>query len=394
MVITGMSSTEDIKLDRFWKLGKTILVTYASFPHSLQNTEPGINLFTSSSSQLTIANTTAIFGILGVVTFGLMTYFLTKNKLLATLSLVTMSLSIWHITYSRQALESIVMSLYFLLGLATFLRGKYKTSALLFGLSMFAYATAKMFVPLFVLFLVIKNGKKISLVAILIFALLSSIVVADGIFGKSGQRFRELSVFTNPTTAADVNVLRQTQQQSSGDAGVGLQPRLIDKIIYNKLTLWGGLWLKNYISAFSTDFLFVRGDNELRHSPKQDDIGMLYLIEIIPFVIGIYVIAKTKNWMLAFWLIIGAIPASLTRSDNPHAARLFIVLPALLLTISMGMEFILRNSKFIFRVYMLGLLISSLFVFSYYFSIYRWESALPFQYGFDQAVQTRCGKQR
>ena len=113
--------------------------------------------------------------------------------------------------------------------------------------------------------------------AILIFALLSSIVVADGIFGKSGQRFRELSVFTNPTTAADVNVLRQTQQQSSGDAGVGLQPRLIDKIIYNKLTLWGGLWLKNYISAFSTDFLFVRGDNELRHSPKQDDIGMLFI---------------------------------------------------------------------------------------------------------------------
>jgi hypothetical protein len=259
---------------------------------------------------------------------------------------------------------------------------------------MFAYATAKMFVPLFVLFLIISNfsklknlSKKQILISILIFGLLSGVALGDGLLGKSGQRFRELSIFTNPTTASEVNVLRQTQQQASGNTGVGLQPRLIDKIIYNKLTLWGGLWLKNYISAFSTDFLFVKGDNELRHSPKQDDIGMLYLIEIIPFAIGIYVIAKNKSWLLVFWILVGALPASLTRWDNPHAARLFIILPALLYTVSLGMEFILRNSKFIFRTYTLLLFYSVFITFSYYFSIYRWDSALPFQYGFDQAVK-------
>lgn len=365
------------------------------FPHSFAEYRTPVLIYSLVPVvNLPLRTLPAIFGILGVVTFGLLVYFLTKNYQLSTIGVLVMSLSVWHIQYSRQALESIVMSLYFLLGLATFLRGKYKTSALLFGLSMFAYATAKMFVPLFVVFLVLTNLEKIKkmsrvsfLLSTFIFLLLSGLVVADGVFGKSGQRFRELSIFTNPTTAADVNVLRQTQQQSSGNTGVGLQPRLIDKIIYNKATLWGGLWLKNYISAFSTDFLFVRGDNELRHSPKQDDIGMLYLIEIIPFIIGIYVIAKTKNWMLAFWLIIGAIPASLTRSDNPHAARLFIILPALLLTIALGIHEISKKSKLLLSIFYFLLSISAIFTFSYYFSIYRWESALPFQYGFDQAVR-------
>lgn len=286
------------------------------------------------------------------------------------------------------------MSLYFLLGLTCFFRKKYIMSALLFGLSMWAYSTAKLFVPVFVLFLIISNYKNLKtlniktiIISSLIIGLLGYLVIIDGLFGKSGQRFRELSIVTDPTTAAEVNVLRQTQQRASGATGVGLSPRLIDKIIYNKVTFWGNTFIRNYVSAFSTEFLFIKGDHELRHSPSRDGIGMLYLVEIVPLAIGIYVAFKNKNWWLIFWFLFGAVPGALTRTDNPHAARLFIMLPAILYLISLGMLFILHYSKFIFKAYIFVLLLSTFFTYSYYFSIYRWESAKPFQYGFDQVIQ-------
>ncbi len=371
------------------------------FPHSLAEYRTPILIYSMvpvvkvfGLSALSVRSLPVLFGILGIITFGLLMYFSSKNVLLTTLSLLSISISIWHIQYSRQAVESIVMSLYFLLGLTCFFRKKYIISALMFGLSMWAYSTAKLFVPVFVFILIITNYQRFKtlniktiLISGFVICLFAYLVIVDGIFGKSGQRFRELSIFTDPITAAEVNVLRQTQQRASGATGVGLSPRLIDKIIYNKATFWWNTFIKNYASAFSTEFLFIKGDHELRHSPSRENIGMLYLVEIIPLGIGIYLAFKNKTYWLIFWFLFGAIPGALTRTDNPHAARLFIMLPALLYLISMGMHKIFQNSKFIFQVYILLLGVSAIFTFSYYFSIYRWESAQPFQYGFDQAIK-------
>jgi len=367
------------------------------FPHSLAeyrtpvliySTVPSVKLFGLSAFSVRLLP--AVFGVLGIIIFGLLCYFTSRDLTFGILGLLIISLSIWHIQYSRQAVESIVMSLYFLLGLTCFFRKKYIISALMFGLSMWGYSTAKMFVPIFVLFLFITNlrsFKKLPLISIILFLILSGSVIGDGVFGKSGQRFRELSIITDPTTAAEVNVLRQTQQRASGATGVGLSPRLIDKIIYNKATFWGNTFIKNYVLAYSTEFLFIRGDRELRHSPSREGIGMLYLIEVIPLGLGIYIAFKNKIYWLIFWFLFGAVPGALTRIDNPHAARLFIMLPALLYLISLGMKFIYDKTKLMFWIYLSVLLISSIFVFSFYFSVYHWESAKPFQYGFDQVIQ-------
>lgn len=369
------------------------------FPHSLAeyrtpvliySTIPSVKLFGLSPFSVRILP--VVFGILGIITFGLLVYITSRNPLISIFSFLVISISVWHIQYSRQAVESIVMSLYFLLGLTCFFRKKYVVSALMFGLSMWAYSTAKMFVPVFVLVLLITNikniNKKLLIIPGILFFILSVIVIGDGVFGKSGQRFRELSIFTDPTTAKEVDYLRQIQQRASGASGVGLSPRLIDKTIYNKPMLWWGTFIKNYTSAFSTEFLFIKGDRELRHSPSRENIGMLYLIELIPLAIGLYVAFRNKNYWLIFWFLFGAVPGALTRTDNPHAARLFIMLPALLYLISLGMKFIYDKSRPLLYIYTFTLLYSSFIVFSYYFSVYRWESAQPFQYGFDQVIKT------
>lgn len=372
------------------------------FPHSIAEFRtpvliysmvPVVKLF--GLSALSVRSLPVAFGILGIITFGILGYLSTRNLRFAILNLVIISISIWHIQYSRQAVESIVMSLYFLLGLTCFFRKKYIISALMFGLSMWAYSTAKLFVPVFVLFLVIINYQRLKalniktiLLSLFVICLFAYLVVFDGLFGKSGQRFRELSIFTDPTTAKEVNILRQVQQLASGATGVGLSPRLVDKIIYNKPMLWWGTFIKNYVSAYSTEFLFVKGDQELRHSPSRDSIGMLYLIEVIPLAVGIYVAFKNKNYWLIFWFAFGAIPGALTRTDNPHAARLFIMLPAVLYLISLGAWHLYKNSKPLFYSYTLLLFYSAFVTFTYYFSVYKWESAKPFQYGFDQAIKT------
>ncbi|MBI5358350.1 hypothetical protein HZB69_01840, partial [Candidatus Amesbacteria bacterium] len=252
------------------------------FPHSLAeyrtpvliySTVPSVKFFGLSAFSVRILP--AVFSILGIITFGILVYYSSKNILLTSLSLLTIAISIWHVQYSRQAVESVVMSLYFLLGLTCFFRKKYIISALMFGLSMWAYSTAKLFVPVFVLVLLITNikniNKKLLIIPSILFIILSVIVIGDGVFGKSGQRFRELSIFTDPTTATQVDYLRQTQQRASGATGVGLTPRLIDKIIYNKPMLWWGTFIRNYASAFSTEFLFIKGDQELRHSPSKEN---------------------------------------------------------------------------------------------------------------------------
>ena len=135
--------------------------------------------------------------------------------------------------------------------------------------------TAKLFVPIFVLFLIITNYKNLKtlniktiIISIIVIGLLGYLVIFDGLFGKSGQRFRELSLFTEPTVAKQVDRARQIQQLSSGGSGVGLKPRFIDKFIYNKPMLWWGTFIRNYASAFSTEFLFIKGDlNSGIHHP-------------------------------------------------------------------------------------------------------------------------------
>ena len=68
---------------------------------------------------------------------------------------------------------------------------------------------------------------------------------------------------------------------------------------------------------------------------------MLYLIEIIP--LGLGILLHSKQTILVNILVFFAVQ-TLTRTDNPHAARLFIMLPALLYLVSLGMKFIYDRS--------------------------------------------------
>ncbi len=379
------------------------------FPHSLAEYRTPVFIYSAvpfvkllGLTPTSVRLPAAIFGTISVLLIYILANLLFENLKIkkifgiwnlkiGNLAAFTAAFSPWAIQYSRQSVETGSALCLFLLALCLFLRRKLPISALFFGLAAAAYSPMKLFVPLFLLplftiYYLLFTRKQLFIFG-LVFSLIFIPVAWDGIFGHSGQRFHELSIFTDPVTASVVNQRREYQMLSSGiPRVVGLSPRLIDKIIYNKPVIWAQTFLDNYFHTFSTQFLFTRGDKELRHSPGSESIGMLQLIEVFPLLIGLYLLINrliNHKLTILLWLLLAPIPASLTRWDNPHAARLFILLPALILTISLGLSKLKRP---LFLNYCFLYLVSCIFYVTYFFSNYRWESAKPFQWGFDKAI--------
>ena len=97
------------------------------------------------------------------------------------------------------------------------------------------------------------------------------------IFGGGSQRITDISVMTDP-------VMEQTVDNARGlDQKVGTLS-VESKLINNKFVFWGGEVVNNYLQSFSTDFLFLRGDLNLRQSVGT---GEMYLIEFVPLLLGL-----------------------------------------------------------------------------------------------------------
>lgn len=321
--------------------------------------------------------------VLGVISLFL--FYLLSQRKAALFVLLTACLSPWLVHYSRQGVESMTMITFLLLAVVTWHRGWLSVSALLFGLTMASYSPAKLFVPLLVGFLVLRYRPRLSLLTCTLFLIPCTLILGDSLLGQSGLRFRQLSIINDPTLSSSINYQREYQQIASGQAKVvGLSPRSIDKITLNKPLHLLTTFLGNYLSAFSTDFLFLRGDQELRHSPGQDSQGMLLLPEFIP--LGLVILNLGSLPILAFWLLAGPVGASLTLTGNPHAARLSLWLPVLILLSGYGSYLLFRYSKFLTACYWVLVSLFALSYYAYFFANYRWESAQPFQYGFPQVI--------
>src|SRR3989344_4308366 len=157
----------------------------------------------------------AIFGILGVWMMYLLVnelslYKLNDNKFKHILPLVSafiLALNPWHIHYSRAAFEVSELLFVLLTGIFFFFRSLKNPknlwlSALFFGLAPWVYSTAKMFIPMFLLFIfvvwyrnIIKFPKK-ELIKAFATLLILGLPLAYVIFAEGGaERFSYISVF-------------------------------------------------------------------------------------------------------------------------------------------------------------------------------------------------------
>lgn len=106
--------------------------------------------------------------------------------------------------------------------------------------------------------------------------------------------------------------------------------------------------MKNYFRVFSTEFLFIFGDINFRHS-IQGGFGVLYWPDVIFLILGIFYLINIKEKeikrLIFGWLLLAPIPAVLTRDGGNHATRLILMLLPLLILISFGAYQLLEGVK-------------------------------------------------
>lgn len=349
----------------------------------------------------------AIFGILGIWGIYLLTLELTQNKKASLVAAFVLAVSPWHIEYSRAAFEVTELLAFLLFGLYFFFKaqknGKYLWIATaLLVLTPLIYSTAKLFTPFLLLFLfltyrrdIFQLSKKYILYAVAAGLICGIPTAYSTLFGGGTLRFDYISVFTDPTLEGEVGYARLTDAQVEG-VGRSLVSKVSSRLIHNKFTFWGDKIVVNYFEAFSTNFLFIKGDLNLRHSIQ--GVGEFYKVEAIAILLGLssfFIFFKNRRAkaLVAFWILFGVIPSAITRDGGMHATRLILILPPLVILIAYGLVegtklFGKRLRKYFLLIYIL-LYTGGFFFYQHNYWVHNpWYSERWWHAGFKEMVQS------
>lgn len=341
----------------------------------------------------------AILGIASVYLIYLLSkkIFIKKdNSLVPILSALILSISPWHLQFSRGGWEVNVATFFILLSIYSLLLSfKNQKYLLVYGLSavasLYTYHSARIITPLTSLsFLIIyfKDVKtffsisRIKQTMVYIFiCLLLSLPIITQMLSKSGQsRFSGVSIF------ADQGPIWQATNSRLEHKNEALLP----KIIHNRYIAYSFRFVENYLSHYSPEFLFIEGDTIARS--KTPETGQTYLIMAPFFYLGLFTLLtlkKKSNKLILSWLLISPFAASLTY-QSPHALRSQNMVIPLSIIIAIGIQVAINYLKSLQKNIKYLLIVLFVFVQGYYFFRYlhmyyvHYPKELPYawQYGF------------
>lgn len=331
-----------------------------------------------------------IFGSISVIFLYLIVFRLSGKKDWAVLSALLLAISPWHFFLSRIALEANLALSFFLIGLYFLIIGLNKNvllilTSLFFGLSIFTYNSARIFVPLFLFSFIVLKFKKMKFnktlfAAAAVFAIFISIGFYLAVFADSSARYYWVRILDEGA----INYLEQSRNSSSFNP-------LITNLIYNKATYSVFSFATNYLKHLSVQFLALSGGSNYQFSLQ--GMGLIYLIELPFLIYGFFRLLKHKaGWIFLSWLLIAPIPSALTR-EAPHALRSIFMLGVVQTVIAFGfLKFIelIRHKKVFFKLF-LGLIgfsvaFNAFIYFKAYFFEYPITYSFAWQYGYKQAV--------
>ncbi|MCH7641369.1 glycosyltransferase family 39 protein [Patescibacteria group bacterium] len=321
-----------------------------------------------------------------------------KEKLLAVIVALLVAIEPWSLFLSRGAFEANLALAFIVSGVYFFLVGLDKPknliySSLLLGISVWTYNSARIFVPIFLLFIIFIFRKEIrklfkkspsTIYMSLITAVVFLLPMFWQLFSPSGQaRYGRVAILDEGAIA----------QINEGRVTSGLSPDFA-RLAHNKATFFIGRFAKNWVSHFTTDFLFIRGGSNYQFSIPGH--GLLYSINAIFLVVGIFYLLKkrTRESMLVLgWFFLGPVASSLTR-EAPHVLRSITILPAPMIIAAIGVvaawNWIKKRNENFAKVLLPVYLIVLLFHFENYAQKavveYRDRYSWAWQYGYEQVV--------
>ncbi|MCL5090902.1 MAG: glycosyltransferase family 39 protein [Patescibacteria group bacterium] len=347
---------------------------------------PAIKIF--GLNEFGIRFTVAFFGSLTpLLIFFLADYFF-KRKEIALIASFLLAISPWHIHYSRATFEAILALFFFLSGVTIFcrsipLKGKFWwLSGIFFCLSLYTYHAERIFIPLFLVVLLLvyfkeirKNFKNVLVALIISFIIL--LPLASIMLSPQGQTRAKSVFFTNDY---ELRVVKFGEIEKRG--GISF----FEKILNGKPVATVSFLLKRYLEYSDISYLFFKGMN---YTPdKFPAIGLMYLFELPFFLLGIFKLTqksltKDKIFLAFGWLLLGPIPSALS-NNSQHSLRSLTLIPIPQFLSALGLFTffnwflnlnIAENLKKIFYFLCSLLLLSS---FIYYFDLYYVQ--FPYHY--------------
>lgn len=357
---------------------------------------PSVAIF--GLTDLAVRFPSAFIGVLAVLATYLMVLELFKRKTIALLSSFFLCISPWHLQFSRVAFETNSAIFFSVFGTFAFLKGTQSENkkiaiwlsiaAIAFGLNLFMYHNARVFIPIFSLALLIPFKKfliqnKKYLVIPAVITVTSIILLIPIIFSISGQlRFKGTAIFFDQSPVFKSSDLIEDDRKSNQE--------LIGRILHNRRLVYIPILVDNYLSHLKPTFLFFTADMERHHAPQ---MGLLYLWDL-PFILaGIYFLISKKlpgySKAIVFWWFLTAPIASSVTWGVPHSLRSEIYLPTFQIFIALGIYYLyknIRNKKLFVTFVSLALMANVSFYLHMYYSHMSVDFSKSWLYGRREAA--------
>lgn len=348
-------------------------------------------------NEISIRLPIALLGSLTVVVFVGILSQMKFGKSALFLSGLWLALSPWHIYYSRGGVSSVSSLFFMFLGLYSFLkwinskRPAYAfLSSLSLSLSVWAYHAERVMVPLLFLLLVISKRK--DLVANFS-KFKKGIIIFVATLAVFAIPFIRLTFYSDAVAqrAASTSIMRESSLINSLHRGkyTNLAEFVFDNDVYLIFRHWAG----KYLNYFDLRLWFWKG---LQLTPPgYPDLGLLMVIDLPLFIVGIYALLKSKDRDLKshalFWFFAGPIPASFTMNEQ-HPLRALVWLPFFGLVIASSFEYLV--AKFSFRKVLIFYILLCLVNFIYFADVYLNHFPRHFseywQYGYKEVAIQAC----
>ncbi|MGA3291902.1 MAG: glycosyltransferase family 39 protein [Candidatus Microgenomates bacterium] len=362
--------------DQWGKIFPIVFQSFGEFKYPIHIYFTALTTWIFGYGTFSVRVGSAFFGVINIVLLFFLVWILTKSKTVAFTASLLMAFSPWAIQFSRVNWETNFGLFFFFLGIIYFFKGLEKKrwfiplSFLLFGIDLFTYNAAKVFIPLFVFALVVIYWKD------LLQNKFYSIIGALIFFG-----FILVNVFQ-----PDLSGIGRLGQVVFPDSEI--KSTYLYKLTKHEKVGMLQLVAQNYLFHFTPQFLFISGDSNPRHSIQT--VGELYWFDAILLPIGFYYIIRNNkkwSWLLLVWFFLAPIPASIA-TEAPHASRTMFAIGGWQVVSTLGFCWLLdlaKKLKFQLWFVTISTLVFLLFTENYlfkYFGAYSVNYSSDWQYGY------------
>lgn len=346
----------------------------------------------------------ALYGSLSVVAAYLFAKTISGKKVLGLTASLLVAVLPWSFMISRIShTHVVIIAMLAVIHGGLFLRAKtiprYLICLLPLGLALIYYPSMVVIAP-FAAILVLTEIYKLTKKKYRPVLILATILIAVGVAIITNQRFNvlstsgrgmDLAIWRDVNTPWEIDKFRGLSWNSAPSIfSFNLPPeQLANKLFLNRFVANLSIFSKNYLSFFSPDWLFLKGDAILRHSTGM--VGAFYPF-LLPFMLyGAFKFfkaadPKTRNLFLV-WILVSPVPAAITKDGAGYLLRAVTMLPFLTYFCALGIvdSFSLINKRlkpFYFILLTLIFVYSAWSFFYGYFHVYPALSARAYEYGF------------